>query len=207
MQDTSQLRTGALARVHVEVRMSSITAAALSGLAASLVAARICFQNAISGGTYDTSNLRLHLLDAQDAFAAARHAHSPLADGSGSPGGHNLTGGSRHRPGLRSLSLDACSQVTAVGALEVLKACSHSLTTLNVSRTAVSSLQQSRWVRTAAFSSQITVSKPSHTTRIMHDPLPVDTNMGTRRLALIAVWCCMSCRARCSRSRLISATT
>ncbi|BDA46237.1 probable EIN3-binding F-box protein 1 [Coccomyxa sp. Obi] len=85
---------------------------------------------------------RVHI---EDAFAAARHAHSPLADGFGSPGGHNLMGGFRHRPGLRALSVDACSQVTAVGALEILKACSHSLTSFNVSRTAVSSLQQSRW--------------------------------------------------------------
>lgn len=84
---------------------------------------------------------RVHV---EDAFAAARQIHSPVPNGFGPPG-RTFVGGVRHRPGLRALSVDACPQVTAVGALEILKACSHSLTSLNVSRTAVSSLQQNRW--------------------------------------------------------------
>ena len=80
----------------------------------------------------------------QDAFAAARQAHSPLAT-TVSVGQRDLSGSQQHGR-LRSLSVAGCTEITSAGVLNLLKACSHSLTSLNVSRTAVSTLQQSRWV-------------------------------------------------------------
>lgn len=87
----------------------------------------------------------------QEAFAAGRHVHSPLAVGGSSEGGR-CQHMHAHGGGLHTLSVAGCPGVTAVGMLDLLKACSTSLTHINVSRTAVSSLQRVKWVRAAILS-------------------------------------------------------
>ena len=77
----------------------------------------------------------------QDGFQSARNAHGAAA------GLQALVLSENPRRRLRSLSIAGCNLVSCRGLLALSKACSKSMKQLNISRTAVMSLQIfTRWV-------------------------------------------------------------
>jgi hypothetical protein len=87
---------------------------------------------------------------AQGSFAAAKQQHSLL----------DMSNPVSSRRAFQALSVAGCPQVTSMGVLELLKACSKTLVSLNVSRTGVSMLNLQKWVSAEALISSKGVQRP-----------------------------------------------
>lgn len=113
-------------------------------------AIRVSKRNRTPSGIVSRSDYTLHTPNCacefpyacmQDGFQSARDAHGAAA------GLRALVLSDNPRRRLRSLSIAGCDLVSCRGLLALSKACSKSMKQLNISRTAVMSLQMfTKWV-------------------------------------------------------------